>query len=114
MAESESWTEELWLLAREGDEMTMPTQEATTSVKLLSKKRNLRIRPSDTVKGLKAQVKRLERQREFLSLWKPDSGVGSDVDASYVDVELQACDGSPVYAHKAMLVSVPFHFFMSC
>jgi len=28
-----------------------------------------------------------------------------DVGDAYADVELQACDGSPVYAHKAVLVS---------
>lgn len=91
--------------------MTMPTQEATTSVHLLNKKRSTRISAasSDSVQSLKAQVKRLEKQREFLTLWKADVLNGFNLEASYVDVKLQACDGTPVFAHKAVLVS--FFFF---
>ncbi len=93
--------------------MTMPTQEATTSVHLLNKKRSTRISAasSDSVQSLKAQVKRLEKQREFLTLWKADVLNGFNLEASYVDVKLQACDGTPVFAHKAVLVSFFFFFF---
>lgn len=92
--------------------MTMPTQEATTSVHLLNKKRSTRISAasSDSVQSLKAQVKRLEKQREFLTLWKADVLNGFNLEASYVDVKLQACDGTPVFAHKAVLVSFFFFF----
>ncbi|KAH9558166.1 hypothetical protein CY35_07G122700 [Sphagnum magellanicum] len=87
--------------------MTMPTQEATTSVHLLNKKRSTRISAasSDSVQSLKAQVKRLEKQREFLTLWKADVLNGFNLEASYVDVKLQACDGTPVFAHKAVLAA---------
>jgi hypothetical protein len=66
----------------------MPTQEATTSVHLLNKKRSTRISAasSDSVQSLKAQVKRLEKQREFLTLWKADVLNGFNLEASYVDV----------------------------
>ncbi len=96
--------------------MTMPTQEATTSVHLLNKKRSTRISAasSDSVQSLKAQVKRLEKQREFLTLWKADVLNGFNLEASYVDVKLQACDGTPVFAHKAVLVSFFFFFFFFC
>ena len=77
--------------------------------KLMSRKRNLklpRVSGEPTVKSLQAQVKRLEQQREFLSLLRPVLAQDvPDVGAAYADVELQACDGSPVYAHKAVLVS---------
>lgn len=80
--------------------------------KLLSRKRNsLKLSTrvpgcEPTVKSLQAQVKRLEQQREFLSLLRPVMALDvPDVGAAYADVELQACDGSPVYAHKAVLVS---------
>lgn len=80
----------------------------TTNVKPLSRKRNMKPRVSDTTaKSLRAQVKRLEQQREFLSLLKPALALDGDVNAAYADVELQACDGSPVFAHKAVLVSSP-------
>lgn len=80
----------------------------TTNLKLLSRKRNMKPRVSDTTaKSLRAQVKRLEQQREFLSLLKPALALDGDVNAAYADVELQACDGSPVFAHKAVLVSSP-------
>lgn len=84
--------------------------------KLLSRKRNLKLgRVSSsgepTVKSLQAQVKRLEQQREFLSLLRPALSLDvPDVGAAFADVELQACDGSPVYAHKAVLVSSLFTF----
>lgn len=82
---------------------------ANNGGKLLSRKRNLkvpRVSGEPTLKSLQVQVKRLEQQREFLSLLRPvlASDV-PDVGAAYADVELQACDGSPVYAHKAVLVS---------
>lgn len=77
--------------------------------KLLSQKRNLKLARGSgepSVKSLQAQVKRLEQQREFLSLLRPVVALDvADVGAAYADVELQACDGSPVYAHKAVLVS---------
>ncbi|KAG0569286.1 hypothetical protein KC19_6G080200 [Ceratodon purpureus] len=84
-------------------------------VKLLSRKRNLklpRVSGEPTVRSLQAQVKRLEQQREFLSLLRPVLALDvPDVGAAYADVELQACDGSPVYAHKAVLAakSKEFH-----
>ncbi|XP_024395616.1 uncharacterized protein [Physcomitrium patens] len=88
---------------------------ANNGGKLLSRKRNLkvpRVSGEPTLKSLQVQVKRLEQQREFLSLLRPvlASDV-PDVGAAYADVELQACDGSPVYAHKAVLAvkSKEFH-----
>lgn len=97
-----------------GDGIGMAAVEdtTTTNVKLLSRKRNMKPRVSDTTaKSLRAQVKRLEQQREFLSLLKPALALDGDVNAAYADIELQACDGSPVFAHKAVLVSSPTCLF---
>jgi hypothetical protein len=37
---------------------------------------------------------------------------GFNLEASYVDVKLQACDGTPVFAHKAVLVSFFFCLYL--
>ncbi len=61
-----------------------------------------------TIKSLRAQVQRLEKQRQFLTCWRPEALLGVDAEAAFVDVELKAGDGLSVYAHKSVLVSTVF------
>jgi hypothetical protein len=61
-----------------------------------------------TIKSLRAQVQRLEKQRQFLTSWRPEALLGVDAEAAFVDVELKAGDGLSVYAHKSVLVSTVF------
>jgi hypothetical protein len=93
-----------------GDDNTGVGVVNHNGAKLLTRKRNLklpRVSGEPTVKSLQAEVKRLKQQREFLSLLRPLLALDvPDIGAAYADVELQACDGSPVYAHKAVLVSL--------
>lgn len=75
-------------------------------MRLLEKQRDfLSVWKADKVRSLEAHVKELERQRDFLTLWKPDLYSGADIEGSHVDVQLQASDGYSVHAHKAVLVS---------
>ncbi len=61
-----------------------------------------------TIRSLRAQVQRLEKQRQFLTSWRPEALLGVDAEAAFVDVELKAGDGLSVYAHKSVLVSTVF------
>ncbi len=61
-----------------------------------------------TIKSLRAQVQRLEKQRQFLTSWRPEALLGVDAEAAFVDVELKAGDGLSVYAHKSVLVGTVF------
>ncbi len=74
-------------------------------MRLLEKQRDvMSVCKSDKVRSLEMQVQQLEKQRDFLSLWKPDLHNGLHMQDTHVDVQLQASDGSCIYAHKAVLV----------
>ena len=74
-------------------------------VRLLEKQRDyLSVWKADKLKSLEAQVKQLEQQRDFLALWKTDVHSGLDSEGSHVDVQLVAKDDGRVHAHKAILV----------
>lgn len=73
----------------------------------LKRKDNLKVKAREvagTVASLRAQVKELEQQRDFLITWEADMCNGINKDNNYVDVEFQGVDGDRVYAHKAILV----------
>lgn len=57
------------------------------------------------VASLRAQIKELQQQRDFLVTWKADMFTGADAEGSLVDVELQGVDGDRVHAHKAILTA---------
>ena len=93
-------------MAMEGDATAVGSVPLTS---LLVKRRdNLKVRAraaAGVVAGLRAQVKELEQQRDFLVSWKAEMFSGADVEGSFVDVEFQGLDGDRVHAHKAVLVS---------
>ncbi|KAG0630191.1 hypothetical protein M758_1G160900 [Ceratodon purpureus] len=75
-------------------------------VRLLEKQRDfLSVWKADKLKSLETQVKQLEQQRDFLALWKPDVHSGLDSEGSHVDVQLVAKDAGRVHAHKAILAA---------
>ncbi|CAK9868616.1 unnamed protein product [Sphagnum jensenii] len=75
-------------------------------MRLLEKQRDvMSVCKSEKVRSLEMQVQQLEKQRDFLSLWKPDLHNGLHMQDTHVDVQLQASDGSCIYAHKAVLAA---------
>lgn len=92
-------------MAMEGDvtAVGLPLDSAT-----VKRKDNLKVRAraaAGVVASLRAQVKELEQQRDFLVSWKAETFGGADVEGSFADVGFQGLDGDRVHAHKAVLVS---------
>jgi hypothetical protein len=46
-----------------------------------------------TIKSLRAQVQRLEKQRQFLTSWRPEALLGVDAEAAFVHQQIKARDG---------------------
>lgn len=83
---------------------SLPLLDSST----VKRRDNLKVRAraaAGVVAGLRAQVKELEQQRDFLVSWKAETFAGVDGEGSFVDVEFQGLDGDRVHAHKAVLVS---------
>ena len=92
-------------MAMEGDGTTDRLPLDSSAAK---RRDNFKVRAraaAGVVASLRAQVKELEQQRDFLVSWKADTFVGADIERSFVDVEFQGLDGDRVHAHKAILVS---------
>jgi hypothetical protein len=93
-------------MAMEGDATTVGSLPLDSSTVI--RRDNLKVRAraaAGVVTSLRAQVKELEQQRDFLVSWKAETFAGADVEGSFVDVEFQGLDGGRVHAHKAVLVS---------
>ncbi|XP_024372919.1 uncharacterized protein [Physcomitrium patens] len=80
---------------------------------IVKRRDNLKVRAraaAGVVASLRAQIKELQQQRDFLVTWKADMFTGADAEGSLVDVELQGVDGDRVHAHKAILASKSIEF----